>query len=185
MLERQRFLFRKESGSGENGLTSEILDPDTQQHVGVVRECSRMGLGLLRRLFALLVPPTRLAVRETEDESLVFTVTPSFSLFGQEVTVADADDNLVGYIRPGFRGGLWIYDRDRVAFARLSGSWQKKEISIVRPDGLELGMVTMDDSGRSSDSEGKSFIISLDDRLADEPFAKMLLLGAVLGLDLF
>jgi hypothetical protein len=181
MLELQRYLFRKKGDFRQTGYVYEIFDPDTQERIGIVREGPPIIEGLLRRLFALLFTPCRYEVRETEDESLVFTVTRSFSPFGQEETVADADENVVGYVR----SGLWIYDRDRVAIARFSRSRQKKEISILTPDGSELGMLTTEYSGTHSASDGRSILVSLGERLADEPFAKMLLLGAILGLDLF
>jgi hypothetical protein len=178
MLERQRFLFRRTNDRAQTPYVYEVLDPDNEHRAGIVRKGRSQAAGLFQRLLYLVWMPARFEVCETEDESLIFTINRSRGLLGPTIEVADADDHLVGYLKAGFRGDLWIYGWDGDAFGRIRRKLEKGEISIVRPDSVELGEVT---DGCPGDS---SFILSVDEKIADEPFAKMLILGAILGMDL-
>jgi hypothetical protein len=186
MLEWQRLLFRQEGDSEGTVLTYRIVEPDTQQCVGIARESSPTGAGFFRKLFALIFPPTRIEFRETEDESLVFTVTNSFGLYGRKIRIADADENLVGQVTPDLRfqgADLWIYDWNHSWFARLPGDWRSRKISMTGADGSQLGILANDDARMPTLRGMRSFTVSFEEQLAEEPFAKMLLLGALVGLN--
>src|SRR5262249_23221184 len=121
MLERQRLLFRRKSLLDGSACAYEVVDPDTQEYAGVVREGPPSGGGFFHGLFFRYLKPARIEVRETEDESLLFTVSGTIHFFGGEVTIADADENVLGYLSPRYRSPagrtMWVYDRDYFAFA--------------------------------------------------------------------
>jgi hypothetical protein len=181
MLEHQRLAFRPPTAQNETDLVYEISDAEAAERIGVVRQTAKTA-GVLSRWLFRGSATSRLDIREAEDEPLVFSIGYTPRLFGSEITIADADDNPIGFVKASSwtRGNpLWVYDRNHVAFARITGSWNRKDIAMRGPSGRELARIR----GSSEPSPSQdSFVVSIDDQLADEPFAKMLLLGGVLGL---
>jgi hypothetical protein len=189
MLELQRFLLRRISEPPGPGRAYEILDPDTEQRAGFARENPGAVVRRLRQFLSPRFLPTRTEVREIEDESLVFIVSRTIGLLGQEIEVADADEQLVGYLRLrswSRRGNSSIYDQDSSLFAELQGNWSTMNFIMIGPDGSKLGAVTnvSVNQGPHTTNAGSGFLVALDEFLADQPFAKMLILGSALGLDL-
>jgi hypothetical protein len=187
MLELQRFLLRRMSGSQGPGRAYDILDPDTEQPAGFTRENPGAMARRLRQFLSPRILPTRIEVREIEDESLVFIVSRSVGLFSQEIEVADADEQLVGYLRLGAwstNGNARIHDRDCTLLAELHGNWRTMNIVMLGPDGNKLGSVRTASANDSSSATNprSCLLVTLDECLADQPFAKMLLLGSTLGL---
>jgi hypothetical protein len=189
MLERQRYLFRRRGDLGETGSAYEILDADSHERTGIARVMPAPSARFFRRQMFRRSRPGRIEVRETEDESLIFTVTSAVGLLGRDMKVADADDNLVGSLKLGSwaRSGVWICDADNRLFAQVVGDWRTEEVSMARPDRTQAALVTKEERDPSPGVTPReaAFIVTVDDRLAAEPFAKMLILGAILGLELY
>jgi hypothetical protein len=187
LLESQRFLIKERSASREPGNTYEVFNPQTQNQVGIVREESG-GLGkylpsFLSRVFRF----TKLEARETLDEPLVFTVHRTVALWRRGIEVYDADDHLIGYSdnRPlSGRSSFWVYDRRGVPFVEVKNSLQGRRCCFVSPDGRELGLLTNQRSEAGSGAGGVAnlYLVSISEELAEQPLAKMLLLGAALAL---
>jgi hypothetical protein len=189
LLELQRFLI-KELPAVEAGVESyAIFDPRTQQRVGIARK----EPGFLARLLGWPVRspvlPARLKVYETEDESLVFKVRRVAGLWGQRSEIYDADDHFIGYGETGVfsgRSNFRLYDRRGLPFANAEGEFRTRNYRLVGREGRELGVVAR--SGASGGSElaaaSGSCLVSLHEELAEQPLAKMLLLGAVLAIDM-
>src|SRR5437870_1821496 len=91
LLQLQRFLIRERLAGQATTPIYDIFDPRTQEKMGTVLEKSR---SLLESLFGFLSKRlliTKLEVRETEDESLVFTVHRTTRIWRRRVEVYDAD----------------------------------------------------------------------------------------------
>jgi hypothetical protein len=189
MLELQHFLLCRPNGPRDAGWRFAILDADTECRVGFARENPGRVASFLGRFVSSRILPGRVEVRETGDEPLVFVVTSPPPLFGSQIDISDADDHPVGHVRLGPRSGGEtgrILDRGNSLFAKLRGEWNSRSIVIAQPDGSELATVRKEpsiSSGRQEQADSCLFL-RVNDLAADDPFAKMLLLGSVLALDL-
>ncbi len=189
MLELQRFLIKEHVALLERPDTFEIIDPETSIRAGIARG----QIGKLARLLRYVLPPqlipTRIDVCEGEDESLVFTIRRPIHLWRPGVEFYDAEDHLVGYFKSkiGFgRRGFWVYDsRDR-PFAEVKGNWVGRSFCFVTADGQELGVVSKKWAGLGKEllTWANNYLVSMNDEVVDQPFAKMLLLGTALAIDL-
>jgi hypothetical protein len=189
MLELQRFLIRKRVPFLKRVDTYDILDADTRQAVGVAREQPGFLVRLLRWFISRELMPTRLAVFETEDESLVFSVHRSNGLWRRKAEVYDAEHCLIGYFKS--RILTWgknfrMYNPRDEPFAEVRGDWTGFRFKFVTPDGRELGIVTNQWAGLAKElfTSADDYLVAIHKDLADLPFAKMLLLAAALVIDM-
>lgn len=137
----------------------------------------------LKRVFR----STKLEARETLDESLVFTVQRTVALWRRGIEVYDADDHLIGYSDNrtfSGRGNFWVYDRRGVPFVEVKKSPQGRRCWFVGPDSRELGFLTSEETETGSEAAAVAnlCLVSISEELAEQPLAKMLLLGAALAL---
>jgi hypothetical protein len=181
VLELQRFLIKERAASAPAANTYGIFEPQTQDQVGIARE----ELGSLWRFLRSFLS-RKLEVRETEDESLVFTVHRTVGWWRRRLEVYDADDYLIGYGEDrtvSGRDGFWISDRRGLPFAEVKESLRGRGCLFLGPDGRELGAVTSEWTGTGNESRASAnhYLMSIGEELAEQPFAKMLLLGAALA----
>ena len=177
-MELQRFLIQGRPHGGGTPAVYDIFDPPTQEQMGVIRERSARPLPWLHWLPSKRIGTAALEVRETEDESLVFTVYRTIGLWRCRIKVYDADDHLMGFgMRSGVVGRVrfWIYDRHDLPFAEIKDIFGRT-YSFLAPDGRELATATREQGGADR------CLISISDLLAGQPLAKMLLLGGALAL---
>jgi hypothetical protein len=183
LLESQRLLVQERSASSEAGASYEVVDPQTHSRLGIVRQ-ERGALGkYVPPFFNKLFLSTKLEARETLDESLVFTVHETVALWWRGMEVYDADDHLIGYSdnrNISGRGNFWVYDRRGVRFVEVQGSFPGRRCCFVGPDGRELGFLTS--PGVETGAGANASLVSISEELAEQPLAKMLLLGAALAL---
>jgi hypothetical protein len=180
LLELQRFLIKEPLAPREKGGAYAIFDPGTKQQVGVARAAPGLPARFLRWFVPRTLLPTKLVVYETEDESLVFTVSRVVNLWRQRIEIYDADDHFMGYGENSIfsgRSGFRFYDRRGLPFANVEGEIQGRRFRFVSRDGRELGVV-------EPGVDAGSCLVSLHEELAEQPLAKMLLLGAALAIDL-
>lgn len=189
MLELQRFLIKERIVFLKTVDTFDILDPDTGRLVGVAHEEPGTWVKWLRLIISKQLMPTRVEVREAEDDSLVFTIRRPFRLWRARVEVYDAEDQMVGYFKSkifSLGGGFWVYDREDRQFAEVKGDWKGWNFQFRTPDGKELGVVTKQWAGLGKElfTSADNYVVSISDELADQPIAKMLLLAAALAIDI-
>jgi hypothetical protein len=180
LLELQRLLIEEPSAPGhEYG----IVDPQTHEQVGIAREELGSRWKFLRSFLNRTLLPAKLEVYETEDESLVFTVRWLAGWWRRRLEVYDADDSLIGYgeqpVLSGSRS-LWIYDRRGLPFVEVQGALRTRDCYFLGPGGREMGTVTSRCTGAGKESEPlvSHYLVSIAEEIAEQPFAKMLLLGA-------
>jgi hypothetical protein len=105
--------------------------------------------------------PERVDVYETEDESLLLTATRGWA---NTWKVRDAEERLVGQLRGGY-----VYDGTAECLA-------VREPAMERPDRFVSGTETLAEWA----VRGEEIRLVFAERLDKEPFAKMVLLAAVL-----
>jgi hypothetical protein len=125
-------------------------------------------------------------VREIQDESFVFSVRHWIGWWRRTIEVYDADDHLVGCgeTRGTFSVGFWIYDRRNLPFVEMKASFPGGNWSFRAVDGRELGKVEWNTPRAESRTPVDVCVLSIGDELAEQPLAKMLLLGAALAMNL-
>jgi hypothetical protein len=135
------------------------------RHIRAGRGGAALGFAVRRRAegwpFWPWARPERFEVFETEDESLLMTVTRGWA---DTWKVRDADERLVGQIRGGF-----VYDGAAECLAERAAS-EEGQGRLVSGDETLAEWVRYEDGVR----------LLFADRLEKEPFAKMVLLAAVL-----
>jgi hypothetical protein len=183
LLELQRLLISEWPDRAHADNSYGIFDPPTHSQVGIAREVSGARWRFLQSFLNRTSSPIKLEVCETEDESLVFTVHWTAGWWRRRLEVYDADDSLVGYGEQRFLSGhrsLWLYDRSGLPFVEVQETL-RGDCSFMGPGGRKLGVLTCDLSGRGKESQRADYVVSIAEEIADQPFAKMLLLGAALA----
>ena len=108
------------------------------------------------------------------------------ALWRRGIEVYDADDHLIGYSDNrtfSGRGNFWVYDRRGVPFVEVKKSPQGRRCWFVGPDSRELGFLTSEETETGSEAAAVAnlCLVSISEELAEQPLAKMLLLGAALA----
>jgi uncharacterized protein YxjI len=189
VLELQEYFIKEHAGVFKLSDTYDILDPDTKEVVGVATEIVS-GLSKVLRLFlSKKLMPTKVEIREEPDGSLVFYLRKPVSLFKERVEVYDARGQMIGYFKSklfSFGGGFYVYDANDNQFAEVKGKWTGWDFSFVTPEGDLLGKVTKKFAGvlKEMFTSADNYLVTIDDSVADQPAAKMLLLGAALAIDM-
>ncbi len=189
MLELQRYLIKEHVAFLKTVDSYDIFDPDTQAKVGTARELVSGWIQFLRFLVHKSLMPTRIEVREIDENSLVFTIRRPVRIFRSRVNVFDADDELVGYFESkvlSWTAGFWVYDKNGNRFAEVKGDWKAWNFRFLTPDGGELGIVTKKWAGLGKElfTTADNYLVSITDDLSANPIAKMLLLAAALAADI-
>jgi len=133
--------------------------------------------------------PTKVEVREHPEGALVFVIKKPVGFFRSTVEVYDAQGGKVGFFQSkllSIGGGFWVYDKDDKQFAEVKGKWTGWEFTFVTPEGTELGRVTKKWAGALKElfTSADNYVVSVSENLANQPFAKMLLLAAALAIDI-
>jgi hypothetical protein len=140
--------------------TRSILDAATGESLGLARWQSGD-----RWIWLPWLAQPQLAVYEGEDESLVFTLHRP-RLLSPEWQVQDADEHRVGTVR-----GTVLRDQLDRLFAVIAPSADRSVHRFLAADGAELGSLNRSPEGLR---------VAFAEELADNPFAKMVLLAAAL-----
>lgn len=189
MLELQNFLIKEQVGFLKVIDVYDIFDPETGEQVGVCREEPGGLVKALRWIISKKLMPTKAEMREHPSGSLVFTIKKPVSFFRQTVEVYDADNKRLGYFKSkilSLGGGFYVYDDDDKQFAEIKGKWTGWEFSFLTPDGHEMGRVTKKWAGVLKElfTSADNYVVTIDDDLADQPIAKILLLAATIAIDM-
>jgi hypothetical protein len=149
------------SSAGQRPVTTRtILDPATRSFLGLAR-CSHQSATVW---FGYMARPT-VEVFETEDESLLFTITRTWGL-GTGWVVCDADGHRIGTLRSNL-----VRDQRGRQLATLEPSAPGTPRRWLAPDGQELGTIAV---------AGEGLLATFSMAIADNPFVKMLLLATLL-----
>jgi len=188
LLDLQRFLVKEQVAMLRTHDIYDIYDPDTQQQVGRAEEAISGLKKVLRWFIAKQLMSTTVEVTDA-DGRLVFSIHRPFRFFRAQVDVLDQDGSLLGYFKSkifSLGGGFWVYDANDQQVAEVKGDWKGWNFTFRTPDGGEIGQVTKKWAGLGKElfTSADNYIVSIDDRLADQPVAKSLLLAAALAIDI-
>ncbi len=106
MLDRQTYYIREHVGFLKLSDTYDILDPETQEQIGIAKEKPGALIHLLRFLVDKRLMPTKVFVYEGNDceneANLVFSIQRGVALINSRVTVMDENGQVLGWFKSKF-----------------------------------------------------------------------------------
>src|SRR5262245_1390912 len=188
MLELQNFLIKEQVGFLKLTDTYDIFNPESGEQVAQVKEVVNGLTKALRLIISKKLMPIRFECREHPDGSLVFYLKKPVGFFRSVVEVYDADGKKLGYFKSkilSLGGGFWVYDAKDQQFAEIKGKWTGWEFKFISSTGQELGQVSKKWGGMLKElfTSADNYVVSINDDLAEQPIAKILLLAAALAID--
>lgn len=190
MLNRKTFFIREHVGLMKLVDTYDILDPETQQPLGIAKEKPSALVQVMRLFVNKRLMPTIVYVYESSDfkdeDKLLFTIRRGFTLFRARVDVCDANGSVVGWFKSkafSFGGAFRVFDASDREVALVQGDWKGWNFRFVDGEGRELGTITKKWAGIGKElfTSADNYIIALND--AAKPADAVLLLAAGLAVD--
>ncbi|MDP6545737.1 MAG: phospholipid scramblase-related protein [Phycisphaerae bacterium] len=191
MLSRKTYFIREHVGFMKLTDTYDILDPETQDQVGIAKEKAGGFLKLLRLVMNKRLLPTKIFIYEgsdPEDESkLLFSIQRGFTFLRSKVDVYDAEGSLVGWFKSKLLtigGAFMVFEASGNEVALVKGDWKGWNFRFTDNDQNEIGTVTKKWAGIGKEmfTSADNYMISLN----GEPskLLSMLLLAAGLAVDM-
>lgn len=167
----------------------DIINPDTQEQIGIAKEEINPIIKILRLLVNKALLPTTVNVYEGDENdtsNIVLTLKRgAFSLI-PKVFVIDKEGNTIGYLKSklfSFGGAFRVFSNDDQELAMVKGDWKGWNFRFLSGD-QELGQVTKKWSGLGKElfTSADNYIINLN--IEENPRVMMMLLAAGLAIDI-
>mgnify|MGYP001499728849 CR=1 FL=1 len=190
MLNRKTYFIREHAGVLKLTNTYDILDPETQDQIGVAKEKPGALMHVLRFIWDKEKLPTTVYVYEGSDpndeQKLLFSIKREFSLFLPKVSVRDAAGTEVGSFKSKVFGigiSFRVLDARGEDVASVKGDWKGWNFSFLDGSDNEIGTITKKWSGVGKEmfTSADNYFIALNDE--PDPAVATLLLAAGLAVD--
>ena len=191
MLNRKTYFIREHAGVLKLANTYDILDPETQDQIGVAKEKPGALMHVLRFMWDKEKLPTTVYVYEGSDpndeQKLLFSIRREFSLFLPKVSVRDAAGTEVGCFKSKVFGigiSFRVLDAKGEDVASVKGDWKGWNFSFLDSSDNEIGTITKKWSGVGKElfTSADNYFIALNDE--PDPAVATLLLAAGLAVDM-
>jgi hypothetical protein len=185
---------------GQSGMFSvnnayDLLNGRTKKRLGEALEKKDDAATVLRLFVGNNFVPTRIEVLEGRQRDLVLTIRRPPHLWTSKAEILDADDQLLGSfeIQPFsalMSKPVWISDHNGKKIAKMKAMWMQGKCVYSTPDDKKLAE-TMSQAVYEQRivlrwaPRGGSFYITFTKLAEKKSRHKLLLLGVVLGIDLF
>lgn len=188
LLERRSFFVRERVAILKLTDTYDILDPVTQQVIGIAKEEPPGWAKWLRLVVKKHQLPTRVNVYENENAPPVLSINRGFTLFRSKVRVTAGDGSSLGYFKSKFfsiGGGFNVFDDADQQVAQVKGNWKGWDFQFLTQQGREIGKVTKKWAGFAKElfTSADNYIITINDDAGASQAAAALLLAAGLAID--
>lgn len=190
MLNRKMYFIRERVGFLKLSDTYDILDPATQQQIGIAKEKPGTLVHLLRFLINKGLLPTKVFVYEgdnpNEESKLLFSIQRGFTFLRSKIIVVDKGGGVIGWFKSklfSLGGAFFVFDTAGNEVARVKGDWKGWNFRFLDKDGNEIGTVTKKWAGIGKElfTSADNYIITLNQEPA--PAQAILLLAAGLAVD--
>jgi uncharacterized protein YxjI len=190
MLNRKTFFIREHIGFLKLSDTYDILDPETQEQLGIAKEKPGLLVHLLRLVINKRMLPTQLFVYEGADfekeDKMVFVLKRGFNFLKPKVEICDKQGKVAGTLVSkllSIGGAFQVKDANDQEIAAVKGDWKGWNFKITDKAGQELGSVTKKWAGMGKElfTTADNYIISLENQ--PNPGTAILLLSAGLAID--
>jgi uncharacterized protein YxjI len=188
LLNRNTFFVKERVAFAKLTDTYDLLDPATQQTVGIAREEPPAWATWLRLLINKQLMPTRVNIYEGEGQPPVVSIHRGVSLWRTRVTVTNGDGRQLGYFKSklfSLGGGFFVFDPADKQIADIKGDWKGWNFKMTATDGHEIGTVTKKWAGIGKElfTSADNYIISFSNGVASTPDVCALLLAAGIAID--
>ncbi|WP_324674783.1 phospholipid scramblase-related protein [Hymenobacter sp. GOD-10R] len=188
MLNRHNYFIREHVGMFKLEDTYDILDPETNEQIGIASEATPSWAIWLRLLFKKQMLPATVAVRETLDSKPLLRIERGWTFWRSKVRVIDAHENELGYFKSkifSLAGGFHVYSPQDEKIAEIKGSWKSWDFKFISASGQEVGVVTKKWAGFGKElfTTADNYLISIHDTGEVQPISTVMLLAAGLAID--
>jgi uncharacterized protein YxjI len=188
MFHLTKYFVREHVGLLKLTDTYDIIDPQTNQQIGIAQENPGTLFKFLRLLVNKQLLPTAVEIKPNEQAAPVLTIRRGATFFRAKVRVLDQQGQELGYFKSkvfSLGGGFYVYDKHDKQIAEVKGDWKGWNFKMVDASGRELGTITKKWAGigRELFTSADNYIIALDDSLQQNPAIVALLLAAGLAID--
>ncbi len=190
MLNQKTYFIREHVGFMKLSDTYDILNPQTQEQIGIAKEKPGTLILLLRFLVNKQMLPTKVFVYEganPEDETkLLFSIQRGFTLFRSRVNICDAQGRIIGWLRSklfSLGGAFCVFDAADNEVAAVKGDWKGWNFRFLDKSESEIGTITKKWAGIGKElfTSADNYILSLNQN--PTPENAILLLAAGLAVD--
>jgi uncharacterized protein YxjI len=187
MLSRKNFFIKERVGFMKLADTYDILDPETQQTIGVAKEEPGGWIKFLRLLINKSLMPTKVNVYQNGEAAPVFSIHRPMAFFRTKVRVLGPGGEQIGHFKSkifSLGGGFMVHDSSDQQIAEVKGDWKGWNFKFLA-NGREIGTVSKQWAGigRELFTSADNYMISLSDDAAGNSAASALLLAAGLAID--
>jgi uncharacterized protein YxjI len=184
------YFIRERVGFLKLSDTYDILDPATQQQIGIAKEKPGTLVHLLRFLINKGLLPTKVFVYEgdnpNEESKLLFSIQRGFTFLRSKIIIVDKGGGVIGWFKSklfSLGGAFFVFDTAGNEVARVKGDWKGWNFRFLDKDGNEIGTVTKKWAGIGKElfTSADNYIITLNQEPA--PAQAILLLAAGLAVD--
>jgi uncharacterized protein YxjI len=188
LLDRQTFFVREHVGFAKLTDTFDILDPATQEKVGIAKEEPPGWAKWLRLLVNKRLMPTTVNVYEKEGQPPLLSIHRPFTFLRAKIVVTEGGKPM-GYFKSklfSFGGGFFIFDNADQQVAEVKGNWKGWDFQFLGKDGRALGTVTKKWAGLGKElfTSADNYIISFAEGLGTNRALAALLLAAGISIDI-
>jgi uncharacterized protein YxjI len=189
MLNLSKWMVREHVGMLKLTDTYDILDPETQQQVGIAKERPGFVTHLLRLLVKKRLLPTTVYVYEgtAPEGKEAFSIQRGMNFLVPKVHVRSGDGELLGTLRPkmwSLKCRLRLLDEQGTDVGLLEGDWKGWNFRFLTSSGEEMGVVTKKWAGLAKElfTSADNYMIALSGEA--DPGKAALLLAAGLAVDI-
>lgn len=192
MLTRNQFLVKEHVGLFKLSNTYDIIDPATNQKIGLAQEKPGALIHILRFLINKQMLPTKVSIIEGADDhgngKEVLTLKRGLTFLRSKIGVYAEDGEQIGYFKSklfSFGGGFHLYDTGNKKIAEVKGDWKGWNFKLIDTSGKELGLITKKWAGLGKElfTSADTYMISISDAATADAGLKMLLLAAGIAID--
>ncbi len=189
LLNRPTYFVKERVAFAKLTDTYDILDPATQQPIGIAKEEPNPWAKWLRLVVNKQMMPTTVNIYENEAEPPVFSIHRPWSFWRTKVKVTGAGGEPLGYFKSkifSIGGGFFVYDHQNQQIAEVKGDWKGWNFKFLGRDGREIGTVTKKWAGIGKElfTSADNYVIALGEVGGGQAAASVLLLAAGLAIDI-
>ena len=190
MLDRQSYFIREHVGFMKLSNTYDILDPQSQQQIGIAQEKPGTLIQVLRFLINKQMLPTKIFIYSGDDaeneSALLFSIQRGVTLFRSRIDILDRNGNLMGWMKSkafSLGGAFRVHDAADNEVALVKGDWKGWNFRFLDKTEQEIGSITKKWAGVGKElfTTADNYIIALKGAPTRE--RNTLLLAAGLAID--
>ncbi len=168
MLNRKTYFIKERVKFLRMSDTYDILDPVTQETIGIAIENPGTLIRVLRFLVNKRILPTRVDIYENQDNPPLLSIKRGVTFFRAKVDILNASGDSIGYFKSKMftlGGGFHVYDLNDNKVAEVKGDWKGWNFKLLNASGSEVGTVTKTWAGIGQElfTSADNYVIDLKD----------------------